>query len=73
MNEFESQAEKEITQGEARQHIEAVRMQVMQMGGNDSENESLNRVVEQLENGAITPVEAMAQADGVRDSKQAYH
>jgi hypothetical protein len=73
MNDFESGTEKKPTQGYARQHIEAVRGQVMQMGGNDTENEVLNGIILKMEDGDITPLEAIDQANGTMDSKQAYH
>jgi hypothetical protein len=65
--------EAEITQGDARQHIEAVRAQVMQMGANDSENSDLEQVISEMEDGVISPQEAMQRADGIRDSKHSYH
>ena len=65
--------EADVTQSQARMHIEGVRGEIASMGGNDSEFESLNRFIEQLEDSAITPQEAINQANGVRDSKQAYH
>ena len=66
-------SESDVTHNEARMHIEGVRGEMASMGGNDSEFESLNRIIEQLEDAIITPQEAINQANGVRDSKQAYH
>lgn len=45
MNTFEQGPKQELTTGDARQQIEGVRGQVMQMGGNDSENEALNLII----------------------------
>ena len=73
MNNFEDNIERTPTIGDARQHIEAVRSEIMSMGANDSENESLDQVIVKLEDGDITSTEAMQQADAIRDSKQSYH
>jgi len=73
MERFEKDGKHERTQGDARQYIEAVRMQIAQMGANDSEFSDLDKIIRQLEDGEITPLQAMQQADGLRDSKQSYH
>ncbi len=53
--------------------IEAIRAQIMSMGANDSESESLNAICTALTAEKITPEDAIAKAEGLRDSKQAYH
>lgn len=73
MEHINNNNESEYTRSEARMHIEGVRGEIAAMGANDSEFESLNQIIERLEDSLITPVEAIAQANGVRDSKQAYH
>ena len=65
--------EAEMTYSEARMQIEAIRSQIASMGANDSEFESVNNIIQQLEAGDITPKEAVAMVSGVRDSKQDYH
>jgi hypothetical protein len=65
--------ESEVTHNQARQHIEAVRGEIASMGANDSEFESLNTIIEELNNRIISPQEAVNRANGVRDSKQSYH
>lgn len=65
--------EAEVTQNQARQHIEAVRGEIASMGANDSEFESLSTIIEELEDRIISPQEAINKANGVRDSKQSYH
>lgn len=61
---------------EAMAAIAAIEAQVHVMGANDSEvSESgdLAQIRSKLINGELTPEEATGQAEGIRDSKQAYH
>jgi hypothetical protein len=57
----------------AMSRIQAIMSEVNVMGANDSEFESFKRVMTELESGTITPSEAVAQAQGIRDSKMDYH
>jgi len=43
------------------------------MGANDSEPESIQLIKQNLESGVITPNEAVAQAEALREGKQDYH
>lgn len=61
---------------EAMAALAAIEAQVHVMGANDSEiSESgdLAQVRAKLTNGELTPEEAIARAEDIRDSKQAYH
>lgn len=58
---------------EAADKIMAVMQDVAVMGANDSELPTLNRIVERLKKGEITPEEALEQAFKIQDSKAAYH
>ena len=61
---------------EAMAALAAIEAQVHVMGANDSEiSESgdLAQVRVKLTNGELTPEEAIARAEDIRDSKQAYH
>ncbi len=53
--------------------LAAIEAQVHSMGANDSETGDLAQIRRRLEKGEITAGDALAQAEGVRDSKQAYH
>jgi len=61
---------------EAMAAIAAIEAQVHSMGANDSETSASGDFAQiriKLEKGEISPAEAIAQAEGVRDNKQAYH
>ena len=61
---------------EAMAALAAIEAQVHSMGANDSElsnSGDLAQIRLKLERGEITPRDAISQAEGVRDSKQAYH
>lgn len=61
---------------EAMAALAAIEAQVHVMGANDSETSEsgdLAQVRAKLTNGELTPEEAIARAEGIRDSKQAYH
>lgn len=53
--------------------LAAIEAQVHSMGANDSESGDLAQVRTLLQKGEITSEEALARAEGIRDSKQAYH
>jgi flagellar biosynthesis regulator FlbT len=63
----------EMSINDALVQIEAIRSQINSMGANDSEFEALNNIRRKIEDREMTPEEAVAQAQGVMDSKQAYH
>jgi len=75
--EFESvQQQRGSDMNEAMAALAAIEAQVHVMGANDSETSlsgDLAQIRRQLENGEVTAAEALAIAEGVRDSKQAYH
>ena len=58
---------------EAMAAIAVIEAQVHSMGANDSEAGDLAQVRALLQKGEITSEEAVARAEGIRDSKQAYH
>lgn len=61
---------------EAMAALAAIEAQVHAMGANDSETSAsgdLAQIRLKLERGEIAPTEAIVLAEGVRDSKQAYH
>lgn len=61
---------------EAMAALAAIEAQVHAMGANDSETSlsgDFAQIRRRLEMGEITAGDALAQAEGVRDSKQAYH
>lgn len=74
---FESmQQPKGQNMNEAMAAIAAIEAQVHSMGANDSETSisgDLAQIRRRLLSGEITNEEAIAQAEGIRDSKQAYH
>lgn len=53
--------------------LAAIEAQVHSMGANDSEVGDLARVRDLLQKGELTSAEALARAEGIRDSKQSYH
>jgi len=53
--------------------IMAIQQEVAVMGSNDYEIPTLNKLIENVKNGEISPKEALAQATKIRDSKQDYH
>lgn len=58
---------------EAMAALAAIEAQVHSMGANDSESGDLAQVRALLQKGKITSEEELARAEGIRDSKQAYH
>ena len=53
--------------------ISAIEGMIVTMGANDSEPESIQLIKQNLESGVITPNEAVAQAEALREGKQDYH
>lgn len=53
--------------------IEAVRAEIGVMGRNDSEFSTLDAIKRQLEDGQITPDDAIAQAKAIPENKQDYN
>lgn len=73
---FEAAPRKEEGMNEAMAAIAAIEAEIQVMGANDSETSpsgDLAQIRLKLKNREITPKEAITQAEGVRDSKQAYH
>lgn len=58
---------------EAMAALAAIEAQIHSMGANDSESGDLSEIRRQLVDNKITSEEAIARAEGIRDSKQAYH
>lgn len=58
---------------EAMMRIQGIMAEVSVMGANDSEFESFNIILRELQAGNITPTEAIAQAEGIKGSKMDYH
>ena len=58
---------------EAMMRIQGIMAEVNVMGANDSEFENFRKVMAGLQAGNLTPSEAIAQAQGIRDSKMDYH
>lgn len=58
---------------EAMAALAAIEAQIHAMGANDSESGDLAQIRRQLQDKEITAEEAVARAEGIRDSKQAYH
>lgn len=58
---------------EAMAALAAIEAQIHSMGANDSEAGDLTQIRRQLVDGEITAEAAIARAEGIRDSKQAYH
>lgn len=59
--------------GEAMAYVQAKMAETMQMGANDSEMNSFHIIIEKLQDRELTPVDAMRQADAIKNSKQDYH
>ncbi len=53
--------------------IEAIRHEISIMGFNDHEFSALDGIQAKLESEEISPEEAIAQANQIRDSKTDYH
>ncbi|MFT7507797.1 MAG: hypothetical protein ACI92I_000966 [Acidimicrobiales bacterium] len=70
---IENGEQQPLTKGSARVQIEAIRAQINTMGANDSEFSSIDTIIIKLEDGEITPEEAVTLTQGVMDSKQDYH
>lgn len=73
---MQTNTEKGTNMNEAMAAIAAIEAQVHSMGANDTETSphgDLAQVRQKLLNGEIDPQKAILLAEGVRDSKQAYH
>lgn len=62
-----------MSHGEARAQIEGIRGLTMQLGGNDVESDTIDNIIQQMENREITPEEAVTRVQGVKDGKMDYH
>ena len=63
----------ELTINDALTQIEAIKGAIAAMGANDSEFDSIQHICKELQNGKLTPVDAVNQVQGIQDSKSAYH
>ena len=70
---FESMGQKKMPTSEAVAAIMALRAQTEVMGANDYEGSAFTRLQKRLEDGEITPQEALREAQGILESKQDYH
>jgi hypothetical protein len=58
---------------EAMARVQGIMGETMQLGANDSEASAFQSILERLQAGELTPVEAIREAEGVKNSKQDYH
>ncbi len=58
---------------EAAAQIMAIRNQTEVMGANDYEGSAFTLLQRRLEDGEVTPEEAIVEAKGILESKQDYH
>lgn len=58
---------------DAMNRVQGILAEVAVMGANDSEFESFNIILRELQAGNITPTEAIAQAEGIKAAKMDYH
>ncbi|MES2749354.1 MAG: hypothetical protein V4668_03265 [Patescibacteria group bacterium] len=58
---------------EAMNRVQGILAEVSVMGANDSEFESFNKIISDLQAGLITPTEAIAQAEAIKGGKMDYH
>lgn len=65
--------EAEVTAQVAEAEIMMVMQEVSVMGGNDSEMETLKKLLKDLKGHQILPKEAINKAVSIRESKQDYH
>ena len=72
MKELLEESEK-ITQKEARERVSMVLQDVAAMGANDSEFFEISQILKNLEEGNITPEQAVQEAEQIKSSKQDYH
>ena len=62
-----------ISINDALSSIGGIKTAIASMGGNDSEFNVLDDIVNNLQEGSLTPEEALEQANKVLLSKQDYH
>lgn len=62
-----------LSMGEAIVQMAALQCEIMAMGANDAENDMINGSIFQLQEGQITPGEAVAKVQLIRYNKQDYH
>lgn len=62
-----------VSYSEALARIASIEQQAQVMGANDYEPSAFNRLREELEQGSLTPTEAVRRAQAILDSKQDYH
>jgi len=70
---FESAGQNKMPPSEALAQILALRSQTEVMGANDYEGSAFERLQKRLEEGEITPEDALKEAHGILESKQDYH
>jgi hypothetical protein len=58
---------------DAMMRVQAILGEVSVMGANDSEFEGFRTILAELQAGVITPTEAIAQAEAIKNSKMDYH
>ena len=63
----------QLNLSEAMMRIQGILAEVSVMGANDSEFESFYRIQRELQEGILTPTEAIIQAQSIKDSKMDYH
>ncbi len=72
--EIESEKEGEaLSYGQAMQRIALLIQYAQIMGANDYEPSAFKRIQQQLEEGEISPTEAVRLAQSIVDTKQDYH
>jgi len=59
--------------GEAMMRVQGLMSEVSVMGANDVEFEGFRLILSELQEGKITPTEAIAQAEAIRGGKMDYH
>jgi len=62
-----------LTKDEAYTAIAELRQRIALMGANDSEFWSLDQITDKMENGELTPDEAVTEANLILNGKQDYH
>lgn len=60
-------------QGNSSAELAAILQQVMVMGANDSEPREIQKLINSVQAGSMTPESAITLARSIRDSKQSYH
>jgi len=73
MDETKREEPEKLDKEHAKENVMFIRQNIYMLGANDSEFSDIDKILKDLEDGAIEPEEAVRQAWVIENSKQDYH